>query len=163
MPGVAAQFERSQRSPSVRTSCSMPRPMKPTRVLLSAFLVLAFFLAACDGGGKPSSVSSKTTSEVVPTPAETFTGAPGTATYEYANEGLLVTVRLDGSDGTIDVKNDSSNDLDAPGLYVLDAVDGHEVDGTVVDAAPVAAGGTASFNVTLDDLTVDDIGLLVLL
>jgi len=137
--------------------------MKPTRVLLPAFLVFAIVLAACDSGGGPSNTPSKTTSAVVPTPAETFTGAPGTATYEYANEGLVVTVTLDGSDGTLDVENDSDNDLEAPGLYVLDAVDGHEVDGTVLDAAPVAAGDTASFNVRLDDLTVDDIGLLVLL
>jgi hypothetical protein len=137
--------------------------MKPTRVLLPAFLVFAIVLAACDSGGEPSNTPSKTTSSVVPTPAETFTGAPGTATYEYANEGLVVTVTLDGSDGTLDVENDSDNDLEAPGLYVLDAVDGHEVDGTVLDAAPVAAGDTASFNVRLDDLTVDDIGLLVLL
>jgi hypothetical protein len=137
--------------------------MKPTRVLLPAFLVFAIVLAACDSGGEPSNTPSKTTSAVVPTPAETFTGAPGTATYEYANEGLVVTVKLDGSDGTLDVENDSDNDLEAPGLYVLDAVDGHEVDGTVLDAAPVAAGDTASFDVRLDDLTVDDIGLLVLL
>ena len=136
--------------------------MKPTRVLLPAFLALAIVLAACDGGKEPSNAASKT-SAVVPTPAETFTGAPGTATYEYANEGLVVTVTLDGSDGTLDVENDSSNDLDPPGLYVLDAADGHEVDGTVLDAAPVSAGDTASFDVRLDDMSVDDIGLLVLL
>lgn len=142
----------------------MPRPMKPTRVLLPALLVFAVVLAACDGGGpEPSDAKPVTTSTVVPTPAETFTGAPGTATYEYANEGLVVTVTLDGSDGTLDVENDSDNDLDAPGLYVLDAADGREVDGTVLDAAPVAAGDTASFHVQLDDLSVDDIGLLVLL
>jgi hypothetical protein len=137
--------------------------MKPTRVLLPALFAFVVLLAACDGGGAPSNASTKTTSAVVPTPAETFTGEPGTATYEYANEGLVVTVKLDGSDGTLDVENDSSNDLDAPGLYVLDAVDGHEVDGAVLDAAPVAAGDRASFDVRLDDLTVDDIGLLVLL
>jgi hypothetical protein len=138
--------------------------MKPTRVVLPALLVLALALAACDsGGGEPSNTRSATSSAVVPTPAETFTGAPGTATYEYANEGLVVTVTLDGSDGTLDVENDSDNDLEPPGLYVKDAVDGHEVDGTVLDAAPVAAGETASFDVRLDDLTVDDIGLLVLL
>jgi hypothetical protein len=136
--------------------------MKPTRVLLPGFLALAIAVAACDGGQEPSNAASKT-SAVVPTPAETFTGAPGTATYEYANEGLVVTVRLDGSDGTLDVENDSSNDLAPPGLYVLDAADGHEVDGTVLEAAPVSAGDTASFDVRLDDLSVDDIGLLVLL
>ncbi|HET7308850.1 MAG TPA: hypothetical protein VFJ54_01860, partial [Actinomycetota bacterium] len=102
------------------------------------------------------------TSEV-PTPAQSFTGAPGTATYEYANEGLLVTVALDGSEGTLEVENDSEHDLDPPGLYVEDAVDGHEIDGEVVDSAPVGAGESATFDVTLDDITVDDIGLLVLL
>jgi hypothetical protein len=137
--------------------------MKPTRLLLLAFVALAIVLAGCDGGGEPSSPGSRTNSTVVPAPAETFTGASGTAIYEYANEGLVVTVTLDGSDGTLDVENDSSNDLDPPGLYVLDAADGHEVDGTVLDAAPVAAGDTASFDVQLEDLTVDDIGLLVLL
>jgi hypothetical protein len=141
----------------------MPRPMKPTGRLV-ALLCLATALGACTGGDGGSTVSTgpSTTGEV-PTPAQTFTGAPGTATYEYANEGLLVTVDLDGSDGTLEVENGSEHDLDPPGLYVEDAADGHEIDGEVVDSTPVAAGQTATFDVRLDDITVDDIGLLVLL
>jgi len=145
----------------------MPRPMKPTGRLV-ALLCLPIALGACTGGGggggggSTGSTSPSTTSEV-PTPAQTFTGAPGTATYEYANEGLLVTVDLDGSDGTLEVENDSEHDLDPPGLYVEDAVDGHEIDGEVVDSEPVAAGETATFDVRLGGITVDDIGLLVLL
>jgi len=145
----------------------MPRPMKPTGRLV-ALLCLPIALGACTGGGggggggSTGSTSPSTTSEV-PTPAQTFTGAPGTATYEYANEGLLVTVDLDGSDGTLEVENDSEHDLDPPGLYVEDAVDGHEIDGAVVDSAPVAAGQSATFDVRLDDISVHDIGLLVLL
>ena len=57
----------------------------------------------------------------------------------------------------------SEHDLDPPGLYVEDAVDGHEIDVEVVDSAPVAVGEQASFDVKLDGITVDDIGLLVLL
>jgi hypothetical protein len=145
----------------------MPRPMKPTGRLV-AFLCVAMALGACtagvggEDGGPTGSTGPSTTSEV-PTPAQSFTGAPGTATYEYANEGLLVTVALDGSEGTLEVENDSEHDLDPPGLYVEDAVDGHEIDGEVVDSAPVGAGESATFDVTLDDITVDDIGLLVLL
>ena len=145
----------------------MPRPMKPTGRLV-ALLCLAIALGACTGedaagdGGTTGATGASTTGEV-PTPAQTFTGAPGTATYEYANEGLLVTVGLDGSDGTLEVENDSQHDLDPPGLYVEDAVDGLEVDGEVVDSAPVAAGETATFEVRLDGISVDDIGLLVLL
>jgi len=144
----------------------MPRPMKPTGRLV-ALLCLAIALGACtgdDGGGNGSTASTgPSTTSQAPTPAQTFTGAPGTATYEYANEGLLVTLDLDGSSGTLAVENDSEHDLDPPGLYVEDAVDGHEIDVEVVDSAPVAAGEQASFDVKLDGITVDDIGLLVLL
>lgn len=144
----------------------MPRPMKPTGRLV-ALLCLAIALGACtgdDAGGNGSTASTgPSTTSQVPTPAQTFTGAPGTATYEYANEGLLVTLDLNGSNGTLAVENDSEHDLDPPGLYVEDAVDGHEIDVQVVDSAPVAAGEQASFDVKLDGITVDDIGLLVLL
>lgn len=141
----------------------MPRPMKPTgRVVV--LLLLAIALGACTGddGGTTEPSGPSPTSDV-PTPAQTFTGAPGTAVFEYANEGLLVTLELDGSEGTLEVDNGSANDLDAPGVYVKDAVDGHEIDGEVLASAPVAAGERATFDVTLDGITVDDIGLLVLL
>jgi hypothetical protein len=140
--------------------------MKPTGRLV-ALLCLAIALGACTGGDGDSGASTASTgpstTSQAPTPAQTFTGAPGTATYEYANEGLLVTLDLDGSNGTLEVQNDSANDLDPPGLYVEDAVDGHQIDVEVVDSAPVAAGEQATFDVKLDGITVDDIGLLVLL
>ena len=141
----------------------MPRPMKPTgRVVV--LLLLAIALGACTGDdGDATAPTGPSPTSDVPTPAETFTGAPGTAIYEYANEGLLVTLELDGSEGTLQVDNGSANDLDAPGVYVKDAVDGHEIHGEVVASTPVAAGERATFDVTLDDITVDDIGLLVLL
>jgi hypothetical protein len=141
----------------------MPRPMKPTgRVVV--LLLLAIALGACTGDdGDVTGPSGPSPTSDVPTPAQTFTGAPGTAVYEYANEGLLVTLELDGSEGTLQVDNGSANDLDAPGVYVKDAVDGHEIDGEVVASTPVAAGERATFDVRLDGITVDDIGLLVLL
>jgi hypothetical protein len=141
----------------------MPRPMKPTgRVVV--LLLLAIALGACTGDdGDATAPSGPSPTSDVPTPAQTFTGAPGTAVYEYANEGLLATLELDGSEGTLQIDNGSANDLDAPGVYVKDAVDGHEIDGKVVASTPVAAGERATFDVTLDGITVDDIGLLVLL
>jgi hypothetical protein len=137
--------------------------MKPTgRVVV--LLLLAIALGACTGDdGDATAPSGPSPTSDVPTPAQTFTGAPGTAVYEYANEGLLVTLELDGSEGTLEVDNGSTNDLDPPDVYVEDAVDGHEIDGEVVNSAPVAAGERATFDVTLDGVTVDDIGLLVLL
>ena len=141
----------------------MPRSMKPTgRVVV--LLLLAIALGACTGDdGDATAPSGPNPTSDVPTPAQTFTGAPGTAVYEYANEGLLVTLELDGSEGTMQVDNGSANDLDAPGVYVKDAVDGHEIDGEVVASTPVSAGERATFDVRLDGITVDDIGLLVLL
>jgi hypothetical protein len=137
--------------------------MKPTgRVVV--LLLLAITLGACTGDdGDATAPSGPSPTSDVPTPAQTFTGAPGTAVYEYANEGLLVTLELDGSEGTLQVDNGSANDLDVPGVYVKDAVDGHEIDGEVVASTPVAAGERATFDVRLDGITVDDIGLLVLL
>jgi hypothetical protein len=127
-------------------------------------MLVVIALGACTGGddGSTAPTGPSATSEV-PTPAQTFTGAPGTAVYEYANGDLLVTLELDGSDGTLEVDNGSADDLDAPGLYVKDAVDGHETEGDVLNGAPVAAGERATFDVTLPDVTVEDIGLLVLL
>lgn len=141
----------------------MPRPMKPTgRVVVLVLLAIA--LGACTGedDGSAAPTGPSPTSDV-PTPAQTFTGAPGTAVYEYANEGLLVTLELDGSDGTLEVDNGSASDLGAPGVYVKDAVDGHEIDGEVLASTSVAAGERATFDVTLEGITVEDIGLLVLL
>jgi len=141
----------------------MPRPMKPTGRIV-VLLLLAIALGACTGDdGDATAPSGPSPTSDVPTPAQTFTGAPGTAVYEYANEGLLVTLELDGSEGTLEVDNGSTNDLDPPDVYVEDAVDGHEIDGEVVNSAPLAAGERATFDVTLDGVTVDDIGLLVLL
>jgi hypothetical protein len=141
--------------------------MKPIgrSVALALASLLAF--AGCTGDDESpaatASTGGETSTSAVPTPAETFTGAPGTATYSYVLEGLDVTVALDGSEGTMVVENGSEHDLDAPGLYVLDAVDGHEVDGEVVSSAPIAAGDSATFDVALDGIGVEDIGLLVLL
>jgi hypothetical protein len=143
--------------------------MQPIGRSVALALVSLAALAACTGDDEPPAATTppggetSTSTSTVPTPAETFTGVPGTATYTYALERLTVTVELDGSEGTMLVENGSEHDLDAPGLYVLDAVDGHEVDGEVLASAPVAAGDSATFDVALDGVGVEDIGLLVLL
>ena len=141
--------------------------MKPIgwSVVLALVSLLAF--AACTGDEDPpaptASTGAETTTSSVPTPAETFTGMPGTATYTYVLDGLTVTVGLDGGEGTMQVENDTEHDLDAPDVYVLDAVDGHEIEGEVLSSAPVPAGDSATFDVALDGIGVEDIGLLVLL
>ena len=139
--------------------------MKPTGRFVALSFVAVVLLGACDDEPRAATAATggTTSTSAVPTPAETFTGAPGTATYTYALDGLTVTVELDGSEGTMRVENATEHDLDAPDLYVLDAVDGHEIDGEVLESTPVPAGESATFDVALDGIDVDDIGLLVLL
>jgi hypothetical protein len=141
--------------------------MKPIGRFVVLALVSLVAFAACTDDGNPPAATAATgggpTSSAGPTPAETFSGAPGTATYTYALDGLTVTVELDGSEGTMLVENETEHDLDAPGLYVLDAADGHEIDGEVLASAPVPAGDSATFDVALDEIGVEEIGLLVLL
>lgn len=141
--------------------------MKPIGRFVALALVSLVAFAACTDDESPPAATAATgggsTSSAGPTPAETFSGAPGTATYTYALDGLTVTVELDGSEGTMLVENETEHDLDAPGLYVIDAADGHEIDGEVLASAPVPAGDSATFDVALDEIGVEEIGLLVLL
>ncbi len=140
----------------------MARPSQPT-VRLAAFALSAVVLAACTGSAADRDGQTGTTGSVDtgPTPAQTLT--PGVAVYTYENAGLEVVVDIRGSDATLSVDNGTEHDLDEPDLYVLDAVDGHEVDVRVLDAAPVGAGERATFEVDLGEVEVDRIGLLVLL
>lgn len=136
--------------------------MKPIGRAVVLVCLGALLLAACDEATEGSTGPTTTTS-AVPTPAETFTGAPGAATYGYANGGLVVAFDLNGDAGTLRVENGSAHDLDPPDLYVKDAMDGHRIEVDVLSSAGVAAGETATFDVAMNDVALDDIGLLVLL
>ena len=139
--------------------------MKPTGRSGAVALVVTLLLAGCTGGEDgPTGPTGDDETTLVPTPAQTFTGAPGTAVYTYVNDGLVVTVELDGNAGTMTVDNGTEREVGAPGVYVLDALDGHEIEGEVASAAPVAAGERATFDLIVDEITdAGNIGLLVLL
>jgi hypothetical protein len=140
----------------------MARPWQPT-LRLAACALFAAVLVACTGSAADTDGETGTTGSVDtgPTPAQTFT--PGVAVYTYENAELEVVVDIRGSDATLHVDNGTEQDLDEPDLYVLDALDGHEIDVRVVDATPVGAGERATFDVDLGEVEVDRIGLLVLL
>lgn len=150
----------------------MPRPVKTTGrfvVLAAAVVVLLLPVCTADEGSSGGTANGTggtgpSGATFIPTPAVTFTGPPGTAVYTYANEGLVVTVDLDGNRGTLTVKNETPRDLEGPDVYVLDAADGHEIPGEVTSSAPIPAGATVSFDVAIGSIKdAGDIGLLVLL
>lgn len=138
--------------------------MQSTRRFAALALVSTLLLGACtggDGGSGDGGTGGLTgPQDTGPTPAASFT--PGVGEFTYENAGLRVTADIEGATGTVAVDNGSDNDLDPLGLYVLDAVDGHEVEVQVQGSAPVAAGEEATFEIALDT-DVDQIGLLILL
>jgi len=144
----------------------MPRPVKTTRRFAVLTLASALLLGACTGGEEPNvgptdSTGSTGSQDTGPTPAQTFT--PGVGVFTYENAGLKVTVNIQGTSGTVEVDNGTDHDLDKLDLYVLDAVDGHEIQVEVQGSEPVAAGDPATFEISLGETEVDQIGLLVLL
>ena len=142
----------------------MPRPMQSTGRFVALALASALLLGACTGGGPSGGTGATSTTgsqDTGPTPAQSFT--PGAGTFTYENAGLKVTVDIQGETGTMTVDNGTDHDLEKPGLYVLDAADGHQIDVEVQQGAPIAAGDSATFDVALGQVDVDAIGLLVLL
>ena len=142
--------------------------MEPTRRFVMLAVAGSMLLAGCTGSGDEGDATGATggvgitgVQDTGPTPAQTLT--PGVGSFTYENGGLTVTVDVEGSAGTLEVDNRSGHDLDAPDLYVLDAVDGHEIAVDVTEGAPIGAGETATFDVSLGDVDVDQVGLLVLL
>jgi hypothetical protein len=138
--------------------------MKTTRCLAVLIALLALLAGACtsskgsnsghgDGGG---SASAET-----PTPA--VTGPPGTTAYRYANAGLVATMILKGTGGTLEIDNGTGRTLPKPDFYILDARDGRRVDGDVIDATAVPDGGQQTFDVSFTGIEVKNIGLVVLL
>lgn len=139
--------------------------MQPTRRFAALALVSMLILGACTGDeedpGNGGSTGVTGGEDTGPTPVQTVT--PGVGVFTYENAGLRVTADIEGTAGTVEVDNGTDNDLEQPGLYILDAVDGHEIPVEIQGSAPVGAGESATFDISLGDTDVDRIGLLVLL
>jgi len=127
--------------------------------LLVALLVLGS--AACEKASSQPDGGSKTTK---PTEASIGPIATTKSEFKYQNAGLVAVLEFRGTGGTLRVENDSGFDLPAPGFYVLDARDGHEIDGTVKDSEPVPDGAKKSFQISVGEgFDLDNVGLVILL
>jgi hypothetical protein len=139
--------------------------MQTTRHFVAFAVAAAPLLGACTGGDDGLQRPTPPVASASParrTPVRR-SATPGVGTFTYENVGVTVRFDVEGSVGTLEVDNRSGLDLDRPDIYVVDAVDGHEIAVDVRQSAPVADGDTATFDVSLGEADVDQIGLLVLL
>ncbi len=116
-----------------------------------------------DGGGTTSGGTAGTGATGGGGPTPVVSGAATSGTYEYQNAGLHVTMRIDGTAGTMEVDNGSGHELGDPGFYILDARDGTQIDGVVAAPAPVEDGQTATFDISFEGIEVRNIGAIALL
>ncbi len=136
-------------------------PIRPRFLLASVLLV--FLPSACTGGGEPDpSVSvSPSPGEGVVTEDIDVAYVPGEFEYRYNN--VSATFSMDGSAGTLTVKNASGAEIGAPAVYVV-GIDDRKYDATVTDATAIGDGQEMSLDVLLPaDVTQDSVGLVVLL
>jgi hypothetical protein len=144
--------------------------MQPTGRFIALALILLVLAGACTddggGGGEPPTGGTGPTTETGddggPTPVQSA-GPGDRGTYEYANAGLRVILRIDGTAGTMEIRNDTGRELGRPDFYLLDARDGQEFPGDVSAGAPIPAGETATFDIAFSGIAVRDVGAIALL
>jgi hypothetical protein len=142
--------------------------MRPRMRALRSFVVPALLasalLGACTNNNTPSDSKSSTPAS---TPASTSTspsssGPPGAYTYE--NAGVIASVKYAPDKSTLTVTNHTGAEIPAPGIYMLDARDGHRIAGTVDNSVPVQTGTSKDFNVTFaQQVDEANVGLMILL
>jgi hypothetical protein len=153
----------------------MPRAVKPTGRSLALVLAAALLLGACtgggsDGGGKGSGATGNggtagtgPAGETAVTPVGVTGASTTSATYEYRNAGLDVTMKIDGTSGTLEVDNGTDHEVGKPGFYLLDARTGAQTDGHVQAGNTLQPGDSGTFDVSFSGLEIRNIGLVVLL
>jgi len=135
--------------------------MRPRTLIVAALSALTLF--ACTGDD-PSSTPVATTSEPPPPPTED----PGDVAfaegeYTYENQGVVVSLSLDGVTGTLTVENGGESELGPPGLYAFTPAQ-ERIDAEVTPADVTAPGDEAMFEVAFpEDLDPADMGLVALL
>jgi hypothetical protein len=136
--------------------------MATLRRFVAPAALLAVLGAGCTGDGSSVVSSGPPTSSQTATQTAPPSFTPGE--FRYTNAGLVVTLKLQGSAGTMNVDNGSGFALGKPDLYVLDGLTGKHIDGKVLDAQAIADGATASFPVQFPpEVTPKSLGLVILL
>lgn len=145
--------------------------MKTTGRFIALALLASVVAGGCTGdddGGEPTGGtaggtggSGPTSGETGPTPVPS--GPPTIGTYEYVNAGLRVILRIEGTEGTLEVRNETERELPRPDFYILHALDATRIEGDVATPEPIPAGETATFDIAFEGIRVRDIGAIALL
>ncbi len=138
--------------------------MRPPRYFVVPLVLAALLLCACtgDSGAKQSPTPSTQTGTGAPQPTRTI--APKAGEYTYENAGVVAILKYAPAKSTLTVQNHTGAEIPAPGIYMLDARDGHRIAGTVQNTAPVATGSSQDFTVTFaSQLEQANVGLMILL
>ena len=125
-------------------------------------VLVALLLGACtnnDPTPPPSSSGGSTTQ-----PSEVPTSFAPTGDYTYENAGVIASVKYAPDKSTLTVTNHTGAEIPAPGIYMLDARDGHRIAGTVQDTESLATGSSQDFTVTFaQQVDQANVGLMILL
>jgi hypothetical protein len=122
-------------------------------------LLLALTASACQGEGGASPPAGN------PGSGETESPAAPPGSYVYDAYGIRATLEPgDGESWTLKISNKTGSSLAKPGIYALDARDGHQIKGTVEGSSQLNNGQSKEFAVTFaEPLDARNTGLVVLL
>ena len=131
------------------------------RVLLAVVLALVTLSAAgCTGGGGTPPSSPPASSPGPATSNAPVKFKPGE--YMYAFGGITASLVLHGSDGTLEIQNQTGGDVGTPVVYVITG-DDQRFDGQIAGAAPIPKGGDVTLSVTFpSQVTEKTVGLVIL-
>jgi hypothetical protein len=134
-----------------------------TRYLVVLPLAAALLFSACTGDTTPPA-SSGSTGSGPSTSQPTTTTPPKPGEYSYENAGVIANLKYAPDKSTLTIMNHTGAEIPAPGIYMLDARDGHRIAGTVENTAPVPTGDSQDFTVTFaSPLEANNVGLMILL
>jgi hypothetical protein len=137
--------------------------MRPSGYFVLPLVLAGLLLSACTGeSGAKTSATAPTETDAPLSSTPTMPPKPGEYTYE--NAGVIATLKYAPDKSTLTVSNHTGAEIPAPGIYMLDARDGHRIAGTVENTAPVATGSSQDFTVTFaSQLEQANVGLMILL
>jgi|1186.fasta_scaffold1041622_1 hypothetical protein len=144
----------------------MMRPrMRALRFFAVPALLAAVLLSACTDNSPPADHSpAPTDGSSVPSSIASSTPATSHTDYTYENAGVIAQMKYAPDKSTLTVTNHSGTEIPAPGIYMLDARDGHRIAGTVEDSAVVPTGTSKDFSVTFaQQVDQANVGLMILL